>query len=217
MSKEDVKQREDDAAKDDATKDDAAKDDAAKDDAEAKTDRDEPKKAEPKAAEPKKAEPKKAEEKAAEPKKAEPKKAEAKRAEPKKSGKQAKAEPRKAAREAISERPPAKAKATHAAAHGHHKPDRRQYLAIFGWLAGLTILEVGVAFTESVVGKTALVIALVGLALAKAGCVALFYMHLKHETTIMRWTVAFPMLFPALYAFILIAEGIYRSLWGGGA
>jgi hypothetical protein len=23
-----------------------------------------------------------------------------------------------------------------------------------------------------------------------------------------------PMMFPALYAFILIAEGIYRSIWG---
>jgi caa(3)-type oxidase subunit IV len=55
------------------------------------------------------------------------------------------------------------------------------------------------------------------LALAKAGCVALFYMHLKHETKVMRWTVGLPLLFPALYAFILIAEGIYRSLWGGGA
>jgi caa(3)-type oxidase subunit IV len=133
-----------------------------------------------------------------------------------------------AARQASSERPaerPAgdkkvaekKAAAAHAVAHGHHKPDRRQYVVIWAWLGGLTVLEVGVAYMQSVLGKVALVTALVGLALAKAGCVALFYMHLKHETKVMRWTVAFPLLFPALYAFILIAEGIYRSVWGGGA
>ena len=64
-------------------------------------------------------------------------------------------------------------------------------------------------------GKTALVTALIGLALAKAAAVAMFFMHLNHETKFMRWTVAFPMAFPALYAFILIAEGAYRAIWGG--
>ena len=147
-------------------------------------------------------------------KKAEPNKVEAKKVEEKKKA---------AARQATSERPAGDKKAAekkaaaHADAHGHHKPNRREYVVIWAWLAGLTVLEVGVAYTQSVLGKVALVTALVGLALAKAACVALFYMHLKHETKVMRWTVALPLLFPALYAFILIAEGIYRSLWGGGA
>ena len=79
----------------------------------------------------------------------------------------------------------------------------------------LTVLEVGVAYTEEVVGKTALVVALIGLAIAKAAVVALFYMHLKHETKYMKWTVAIPAAFPALYALILIAEGAYRAVWGG--
>ena len=81
-------------------------------------------------------------------------------------------------------------------------------------IAVLTVLEVGLAYLDKQLGKTALVTGLVGLALAKATCVALYYMHLKHETKYMRYTVGFPMVFPALYAFILIAEGIYRALWG---
>lgn len=165
------------------------------------------------------------EEKVAE-KKAEAKKEEKVEAKP--AEKKVEEKKKAAARQATSERPAADKKAAekkaaekhaaaHADAHGHHKPNRREYVVIWAWLAGLTVLEVGVAYMQSVLGKVALVTALVGLALAKAGCVALFYMHLKHETKVMRWTVAFPLLFPALYAFILIAEGIYRSVWGGGA
>jgi cytochrome c oxidase subunit IV len=116
-------------------------------------------------------------------------------------------------------RPAPKARAPHAAhaahhdAH-HHKPDRKEYVRIWVYLAVLTVLEVGVAYLEPVVGKTAVVTALVGLALSKAGIVALYYMHLKHESKFMRYTVGFPMVFPALYAFILIAEGAYRAVWG---
>jgi caa(3)-type oxidase subunit IV len=118
------------------------------------------------------------------------------------------------------EKKPEKAAAKVAAKHGHghehhgHAPDRKEYWRIWGWLLALTILEVGVAYLRAQIGKLALVTCLVGLALAKAACVALYYMHLKHESRVMRWTVAFPMIFPALYAFILIAEGAYRAIWG---
>lgn len=160
----------------------------------------------------------KAEPKKAEAKKAEPKKAEAKKDEPKKIDKKKDARPegrKHAAREATSEPPVAKAKAVPPKA-GHHDSaeHRRTYVKIWGWLLLLTILEVGVAYSGGYVPKTSLVAALVMLALVKAGSVALFYMHLKYETKVMRWTVAFPMMFPALYAFILIAEGIYRAVWG---
>lgn len=97
---------------------------------------------------------------------------------------------------------------------GHHAPDRKEYWRIWFILLLLTVLEVGVAYLEKFIGKTALVTCLVGMALGKAAIVALFYMHLKHETKVMRWTVVIPMLFPALYAFILIAEGMYRAIWG---
>ncbi len=100
-------------------------------------------------------------------------------------------------------------------AHGHeHAPDRKEYWRTFGILLVLTILEVGLAYTRGSLSKTALVTGLIGMALAKAACVAFFFMHLKHESKVMRWTVAFPIIFPALYAFILIAEGAYRAFWG---
>ena len=106
------------------------------------------------------------------------------------------------------------AKHGHAAEHGHHAPNRKEYWQVFAVLLVLTILEVGVAYLQSYVGKTALVTCLVGMALGKAAIVAYFFMHLKHETKEMRWTVVIPMMFPAIYAFLLIAEGTYRALWG---
>jgi caa(3)-type oxidase subunit IV len=114
--------------------------------------------------------------------------------------------PAKAAR--VEEEP----EAGHGAAHGHahgHTPDRRQYFVIFGVLFVLTVLEVVVAQLPGI-GKAFLGTALVGLALAKAACVGLFYMHLKHETRILRVGVAIPLAAPALYAFVLIAEAAWR-------
>ena len=158
--------------------------------------------------------------------------AEEAKAEEKPAAEEAKAEEKPAAKEAKADEKPAAKEAKAAAkvsspkhgehahghdaahAHGHHAPDRAEYWRVFFALLVLTILEVGVAYLEKQVGKTALVTCLVSMALVKAGIVAMFFMHLKHETKVMRWTVVIPMMFPALYAFILIAEGIYRSIWG---
>jgi caa(3)-type oxidase subunit IV len=88
--------------------------------------------------------------------------------------------------------------------------NRKEYWTIFGVLFVLTILEVGVVYLG--VSKTLLMIALSGLALVKASCVGLFFMHLKHETPILRRSIAIPMSIPAFYALILIAEGMWRRL-----
>jgi cytochrome c oxidase subunit IV len=103
--------------------------------------------------------------------------------------------------------------AAQVAHEAHHKPDRKGYWKIFVLLAALTAIEVGVGYLDKMIGKSILVTVLVCFAVAKAGIVAFFYMHLNHETKWMRWTVAIPLAFPALYAFILIAEGIYRAVW----
>jgi len=42
--------------------------------------------------------------------------------------------------------------------------------------------------------------------------VAIVYMHLGHEKITLQWTVAVPMMFPVLYAFVLIIEGTWRLL-----
>ncbi len=104
---------------------------------------------------------------------------------------------------------------SHSAPAAHHAPDRKEYWRIFGALAALTLVEVIIADFGETIGKKALVTALVGLALTKAALVANFFMHLKHETVTMKWTVLIPVAFPTAYAFVLIAEGMYRSMWGG--
>lgn len=93
-----------------------------------------------------------------------------------------------------------------------HKPNRKEYFVIFAVLALLTVIEVAVAQMPGI-GKGPMVTALVLLAAAKAGCVALFYMHLKHETKVLRWTVGAPLIaVPPLYALVLVAEAAWRLL-----
>ena len=96
------------------------------------------------------------------------------------------------------------------AAHAHeHAPNRREYWVIFAVLFVLTVLEVGVAQMPGI-SHTLMTIALISLALTKAACVGLFYMHLKHETKILKATVALPFAAPAVYALVLIAEAAWR-------
>jgi len=105
------------------------------------------------------------------------------------------------------------ARGDHAAHGGHaidtHKPNIKEYLVIFVVLAALTALEVGVAQVPGVSRKL-IGVALVGLALTKAAIVGLFYMHLKHETRVLKLTVALPMAAPAIYAIVLMSEAAWR-------
>ena len=99
-----------------------------------------------------------------------------------------------------------------AAATEHAAHSRRPYLVIFGLLFAFTILEVLVALPSMGVGRGFKVSALVVLALTKAAMVALWFMHLKSEFKVLRWSVLLPFAFPALYAIVLIAEAGWRLL-----
>ena len=89
--------------------------------------------------------------------------------------------------------------------------NRKEYWIIFAALAVLTGLEVGVVYIPGI-AKGLLVSALVLLALTKAALVALFYMHLKHETRVLKLTVAIPLATPAVYATVLILEAAWRMI-----
>src|SRR5579863_10219095 len=93
--------------------------------------------------------------------------------------------------------------------HGTHKVDRRQYMVIFVVLGVLTALEIGVAKLPGI-SRTLVGIGLIGLAVTKAACVGLYYMHLNHETKVLKLTVAIPMATPAVYALVLITEAAWR-------
>lgn len=96
-----------------------------------------------------------------------------------------------------------------AGAHAHHKPNLKEYFVIFLVLFVLTVLEVGVAKIPGL-SKKVMGLALVGLAVSKAACVGLYYMHLKHETKVLKLTVALPFAAPAIYALVLIGEAAWR-------
>ena len=89
---------------------------------------------------------------------------------------------------------------------GHSK---KEYIVIFFVLTVLTAIEVALKYIP--ISRSVLIGGLIALALAKATCVAMFYMHLKSETRSLKLVVGIPMLFPALYAVVLIIESIARS------
>jgi cytochrome c oxidase subunit 4 len=97
---------------------------------------------------------------------------------------------------------------TAVAAH-QYVSHRAKYFKVFGALIVLTGLELGVVYAG--LPKMTLIGLLIGLALAKAGAVALWFMHLADERRVLRLMVGFPLLFPPLYACVLIAEAIFRS------
>lgn len=91
-----------------------------------------------------------------------------------------------------------------------HVP-RKQYWLIFFMLFVLTMIEVGVVFLPLSFAK--MVTALCGLAFVKAYMVAIYYMHLGHETLTLRLTALLPMLIPVFYALVLCTEGAARLFW----
>jgi caa(3)-type oxidase subunit IV len=92
-----------------------------------------------------------------------------------------------------------------APSHGHAAPSRKMYMVVFAVLTVLTVVEVLVA-GASLLSR----VSLVALALIKAGFVGWFFMHLNHEMKALKYTVVLPFFFPALYAFVLIAEAVWR-------
>ena len=87
--------------------------------------------------------------------------------------------------------------------------NRKEYLMVFVALAVLTALEIGITYIPGV-SKFAMGTGLVSLAVAKAWTVGWFFMHLNHETKVLKLTVALPFLMPAIYAFVLIADAVFR-------
>jgi cytochrome c oxidase subunit 4 len=62
---------------------------------------------------------------------------------------------------------------------GEHKSPN--YMTIFWWLAGFTVIEVGYSSLLPHTHKALLIVGLVGFATIKATLVALYFMHLRFE------------------------------------
>lgn len=77
----------------------------------------------------------------------------------------------------------------------HQEPN---YMGVFWWLLGLTILEVAIIYLP--IAKMAIAVMLVTLAVTKAALVAIYFMHLKFE----RRTLALVALSPFVLCVFLI-------------
>jgi cytochrome c oxidase subunit 4 len=86
----------------------------------------------------------------------------------------------------------------------HHGPS---YMAIFWYLAVLTVVEIGVIFLP--IGKMAIGVLLVSLASAKAALVALYFMHLRFETKTLGYIALTPVLIGALLVMVLLPDSLY--------
>jgi cytochrome c oxidase subunit 4 len=85
------------------------------------------------------------------------------------------------------------------AAHKHPN-----YMAIFWWLAILTVVELAVVFapfTKMMIG-----VLLCALALGKAALVAAYFMHLKFEARTLTWVAFTPLVIALLLIFILMPD-----------
>tara|TARA_A100001037_G_scaffold299312_1_gene324661 strand:- start:57638 stop:57931 length:294 start_codon:yes stop_codon:yes gene_type:complete len=77
--------------------------------------------------------------------------------------------------------------------HGHEK-HHTNYMAIFWWLLALTIIEVLAGIPEASPSYPQILKAsvLVGFAVVKALLVALYFMHLKDEKSILSYIALIP-------------------------
>lgn len=85
--------------------------------------------------------------------------------------------------------------------HAEHSPN---YMAIFWYLAVLTVIEIGVIFLP--IGKLLIGIMLVALAIAKAALVALYFMHLRFETRTLGYIALTPVVIGALLVFVMLPD-----------
>ena len=88
------------------------------------------------------------------------------------------------------------------------KHEHPNYIAIWVWLAVLTVIEVGVAFMSHL-PKPVLMLLLVGMALFKALLVAMYFMHLKFEQRTLRTIALIPLPLAVLLVLVVITEKIW--------
>ena len=85
---------------------------------------------------------------------------------------------------------------------GHKHPN---YMAIFWYLAILTIIELAVIYMP--LAKFTIGVLLCALALGKAALVAMYFMHLKFEAKTLGWIAVTPLAIATLLVFVLLPDG----------
>ena len=78
------------------------------------------------------------------------------------------------------------------------------YIRVFVGLIVLTLLEVWVAGVDA--GQVLIASALISMALAKAGLVGLYYMHLRYERRLLWYVALFPFVLSAILVLLVLAD-----------
>ena len=94
-----------------------------------------------------------------------------------------------------------------------HVASKKEIFRVFVVLCVLTGIELGMVYMP--IAKKLIVAGLIALALSKAYTVAMYYMHLKAETKIMKLMVYVPLVAPPFYAIVLMLEAAYRLIFKG--
>src|SRR5713226_10397848 len=89
------------------------------------------------------------------------------------------------------------------------------YMAIFWYLAILTIIELAVIYMP--LAKFTIGVLLCALALGKAALVAMYFMHLKFEAKTLGWIAVTPLAIATLLVFVLLPDGfaVMKKTEGG--
>ncbi len=88
------------------------------------------------------------------------------------------------------------------AATEHKHPN---YMAIFWYLAVLTVTEIAVIYTPF--GKLTIGVLLCALAVTKAALVAMYFMHLRFEARTLAGIAVTPLAIATLLVFLLLPDG----------
>jgi cytochrome c oxidase subunit 4 len=87
-------------------------------------------------------------------------------------------------------------------ATAHEEPN---YIAVWIWLAALTVVEIWIA--NAGLHRMLVLAGLVGLAIAKAALVAMYFMHLRFETRTLGMIAVTPLAIATLLVFVLLPDG----------
>jgi cytochrome c oxidase subunit IV len=95
----------------------------------------------------------------------------------------------------------------------HHDPKNVSVIWRTFWiLLVITLFEVGIAFTS--IPHDILIIIFIVLTIVKAYYIVAFFMHLKHETAPLKYSILLPFVLILYFIVMALAEGVYLNLVG---
>jgi cytochrome c oxidase subunit 4 len=91
------------------------------------------------------------------------------------------------------------------------EPKHPNYMAIFYWLAILTVGEIGVVFLPHYIpiSKFSVAVLLCAFAIVKATMVAMYFMHLKFETRTLGLIAITPLVIATLLVFVILPDASF--------